>query len=283
MSNFIYTLILFIFGCICIEVFSAIRNKTNQPVSLKKENVLGTRRNISWENRNEVEVIEYCYDHEDNKGLIVVCHGGSLTNGDADMCDTFCSDLRDACKSVVVSVNYTKIDQQRPPYQQQEIVDTVLYYMSHKSEYHIKENNVVLVGFSGGSYIQIGAGAILCSNYQLKIKGQIAYYPLLDDSIINLTEQNLIAFPITLVTCNNENENQRVDTWIDHLKNKNCMYSLKEYPYAIQGFIEYNYPEYLDNPKFKRNLKSFDEEQQDMAKANFMWLTNEIEGYMDEV
>lgn len=280
MPNFMYTLILFVFGCICIELFYWIKNRTK--VSYKKEAIEGERFSIVRDNTANIEVNQYVYDGDDNQGLIIVCHGGSLLNGDADMCDTFCKELRDASKCVVASIHYAKLNECKPPFQQQQIMDTVLYYMSHKNEYHITKNNVVMVGFSGGAYLEIGAACLLSQIHQINIRGMILYYPLLDDSIINLTKQNFLQFPISIVTCNNENENKMVATWCEHLKGENVDYTLKEYLDAMQGFIEYNYPEYLENPQFKRNLRYFDEDQKDIANANFMWLTNEISRYTQE-
>ena len=73
-----------------------------------------------------------------------------------------------------------------------------------------------------------------------------------------------------------------VDTWCEHMDQTNVEYERKEYTDAIQGFIEYNFSEYLSDARFKRNLKSFDEEQKDMAHACMMWLENTIERLLYE-
>lgn len=275
-----YGLILFVFGLICIEFFTYIKKKSTP--TYNKEEILGYRYEIPRENNEPVKVNLYEYKGEGKHGLIVVCHGGSLMNGDADMCDTFCDDLSKDTKSTVVSINYTKMTKdKRPPFQQQEIIDTVEYFLGHNTVYNLN-GNIVFVGFSGGAYLQIGAASILSSQYNIKIREQIAFYPLLDDSIINLVENGFMKHHITLVTCDNEQENSRVKVLTDHLDGKGITYDLKEYGDAMQGFIEYNYPEYIDNPQYKMNLRKFDEDQKDMANACYMWLVNQIEGYMNQ-
>lgn len=272
-----YGLILFIFGVICIEVFSYLKNK-NTPI-YNKEEIIGHRFEIPRENLEPVKVNLYEYKGEEKHGLVVVCHGGSLTNGDVDQTDTFCDALCKDTKCTVVSINYTYMDKdKKPPYQQQEIIDVVEYFLGHNTVFNLN-GNVVFVGFSGGAYLQFGAASLLYSHYNISIKEQIAFYPLLDDYIINLVENGFMNHHITLVTCNNENENSRVKVLMEHMDNKQLSYDLKEYPDALQGFIEYKYPEYLDNPQYKMNLRNFDDDQKDMANACYMWLCNTINNY----
>ncbi len=250
------------------------------PQQFKKEDLIGERMVIPRENAQNININYYRYDGDHKTGLVVVCHGGALMNGDADLTDTFCSTLRDECGCAVASINYTKLGTQKPPYQQQEIIDTVLFFMNHCEEFNLEEKNVVFVGFSGGSYLEIGAGCLL-RDFGMPIKGLISFYPMLDDSIIKLTDMNYIQYPITVVSANNVNENQRIDMWCEHLSQSNCEYEKKEYPDAMLGFIEYQFDEYLNNPLFKRNLKGFDEDQQMIAKACMMWLENQIEEYLE--
>lgn len=262
-----------------LQIIIRVRKGSPKQQSLKKDNLLGERFTYHRPNGDAIEMNLYRYDVEEKVGLIVVAHGGNLMNGDADMTDSFCDALRNACKCVVVSVNYAKLQTNKPPYQQQQFIDTVMYFMQHSDTYNIQQGKVVFVGFSAGAYLQVGAGSIL-KDLQLIIKGQIAFYPLLDDSIINLTDHHYIKHPITVVSCNQPEMNQRINIWCDHMSKANVEYTHKAYPDAMQGFIEYQYPEYMEDSRFKRNLKKFDEDQQDMAKACFMWLVNEIEQYM---
>ena len=123
---------------------------------------------VTREQFPDVEVNLYRYDSEKPVGLVVVAHGGALINGDADMTDSFCDTLRNDCKCCVASINYKKLAQQKPPYQQQEIIDVTQYFMKNASSYNLQTGNVVMVGFSGGSYLQIGAASILM-DFQLRI------------------------------------------------------------------------------------------------------------------
>lgn len=277
------TIINFVGILIVLWIVQYLFMKNKKPVkqSLKKEKLIGERVLVTREQFPDVEVNLYRYDSEKPVGLVVVAHGGALINGDADMTDSFCDTLRNDCKCCVASINYKKLAQQKPPYQQQEIIDVTQYFMKNASSYNLQTGNVVMVGFSGGSYLQIGAASILM-DFQLRIKGLIAFYPMLDDSIIKLTDMGYLKYPITVVTANNAQENKMVDTWCEHMDQANVEYERKEYTDAIQGFIEYNFSEYLSDARFKRNLKSFDEEQKDMAHACMMWLENTIERLLYE-
>ena len=112
-----------------------MKNKKSVEQSLKKENLIGEKVFVPREQFPDVEVNLYRYDSEEPVGLVVVAHGGALINGDADMTDSFCDTLRNDCKCCVVSINYTKLGQQKPPYQQQEIIDVTQYFMKNASSY----------------------------------------------------------------------------------------------------------------------------------------------------
>lgn len=280
MSNWFMNLIWILVIVWSLQIIYHVRKGTNQQQSFTKEKILGERFTVQRNQANPVQMNLYRYDAKEKVGLIVVGHGGNLMNGSADMTDSFCDALRNQSKSVVISIDYTKLQVNKPPYQQQEIIDTVLYFMKHSEEYNIEQGKVVFVGFSSGAYLQVGAASILQDLHQLTIKGQIAFYPLLDDSIIQLTDRHFLKYPITVVSCNNPTMNQRIALWCEHMQKVGVEFTHKEYPDAMQGFIEYNYPEYLENPKFKRNLRMFNDDQKDMANACFMWLVNEIEQYM---
>ena len=248
---------------------------------LKKDNILGERFVINRDGKENIDTNYYRYDNQKKTGLIVVCHGGSLMNGDVDLTDSFCDELRNECECAVVSINYTKLPNQKPPYQQQEIIDTVMFFMNHCEEFNLIEGNIVFVGFTGGSYLQIGAGCLL-NDFGIQIKGLVSFYPLLDDSIIKLTDMNYIKYPLTVVSANNQIENQRIDTWCEHLSNANVDYDKKEYPDAMMGFIEYQFDEYMNNPMFRRNLKGYDEDQKLMSHACMMWVENQVKQYLEQ-
>ena len=108
-----------------------MKNKKPLEQSLKKEKLIGERVLVTREQFPDVEVNLYRYDSEKPVGLVVVAHGGALINGDADMTDSFCDTLRHDCKCCVASINYKKLAQQKPPYQQQEIIDVTQYFMKN--------------------------------------------------------------------------------------------------------------------------------------------------------
>lgn len=206
MSDFLFQLL-----CILVVVwiiqFIVMRRKgsgfSSSRNTLKKEELNGERFSMERENQPPVEMNLYRYNTDTSVPLVLVCHGGALIDGDADMTDTFCEKIRSKAHVFVCSLNYKKLNTNKPPYQQQELIDTVLYFRRNASQYNIDPSKVVFVGFSGGSYLQIGAAGLLHSQ-GFDISGLISFYPLLDDSIIQLTDQHFLQYPITVVSCNNE-------------------------------------------------------------------------------
>lgn len=285
MSDFLFQLLCILMVVWVIQFIVMHRkniNTNSKRNALKKEALTGERFTMERENQPGVEMNLYRYDTDHSVPLIMVFHGGALIDGDADMTDTFCEKIRSKNQAFVCSLNYKKLGAFKPPFQQQEIIDTVLYFRRNASQYNIDPSKVIFIGFSGGSYLSIGAAGLL-HNQGFDIAGLISFYPLLDDSIIQLTDQHFLHYPITVVSCNNEEENKRIETWCEHLSREGCEYEHKSYPDAIQGFIEYNNPEYLEDQRFARNLKAFDEDQKDMAVSCEMWLTNTIQQYIEQV
>lgn len=246
-----------------------------------KSNLIGSKYSIQRDNGNDIHVLLYEYDNSKNNGLIIVGHGGALIDGDVERSDLFCDTLRNKCECTVVSVDYQKLGENKLPYQQQEFIDTVKYFVNNASKYQISASKIIFVGFSGGSYLEIGAASILASQ-NLPIKSLFSFYPLLDDSIINLTDMGFLRFPITIISANNSVENERIGTWKNHLDSHNVSYEHKEYSDAMMGFIEYQFEEYIQDPAFAKRLKQFDDEQCNMAQACMMWLENEINQLLNE-
>lgn len=255
--------------------------KTRSEVKKPDSQLLGRRFDVERDGKDPVHVNIYEYHgSEDKVPMIFLFHGGTLLDGDADQMDSFCDRMKDQWEADIISVNYSKLDTHKVPYPQEEIVDAVKYFAIHSSDVHGDANRIAFIGFSGGAYLMTGAAALL-GQMGLKIRGMVQFYPLLDDSIIHLADSHLISCPVTVVTCNNEEMNRRCNVYVQHLEQAGNEVDTREYPDAIQGFIEYNNPEFLENPMYKNNLKNFDEDQKAMANACEIWLGGVFEGYFE--
>lgn len=241
----------------------------------------GRRVLIEREGKDPVHVNVYEHASQEKVPMIFLFHGGTLFDGDADQMDSFCDRMKDQWEADIISVNYAKLDEHQIPYQQEEIVDAVKYFAIHSSEINGDSNRIAFIGFSGGAYVMTGAAALL-GQMGLKIRGMVAFYPLLDDSIIRLADSHLITCPVTLVTCDNQEMNHRCEVYRQHLEQAGTEAEIREYPDAMQGFIEYNNPEYRENPAYKAALKNFDEDQKAMADACEIWLGGVFEGFFEE-
>lgn len=246
------------------------------------EDMLGRRFNVPREgNKEDVKVNLYEISSEHPTPVVYVLHGGNLMDGDADQTDTFCHRLSVDNECMVVSINYTKLDVQRPPYQQDEIIDTVEYFASRNTYYHINPAKTAFVGFSGGAYLMMGAAAILGTKGR-NIRGMIAFYPLIDDSLIQLVDQCILRTPVTFVTCDNEKENEMVETLRKHMELAGVEADVKRYPSAMTGFIEVNNPEYENNRYYQKGREAmYSEDQKDYARACKIWMRGELEGYFE--
>lgn len=256
--------------------------KTRAANRKKDEDLLGRRFQVPRDDKETVSVNLYEIESEKPTGIVYILHGGNLLDGDADQADSFCRRMSQQWNCMIVSVNYTKLDEQKPPYQQDEIIDTVLYFSQRATFYHIDPSRCAFVGFSGGAYLMMGAVAILATKGYL-VKGMIAFYPIIDDSLVQLADQHLIQTPVTFVTCENEQENQMVDTLVEHIRQAGTECDVRHYESALTGFIEVNNPEY-ENNKFYRNQSPalHTEEQKTYASACEIWMGGVLERYFEE-
>ena len=215
------------------------------------EDLLGRRFSVPRDGRDEVAVNLYEISSDQPTPVVYVVHGGNLFDGDADQCDTFCHRMSRLWNCMIIAINYTKLDVQVPPYQQDEIIDTVEYFSSRSAFYHIDPSRSAFVGFSGGAYLMMGAAAILHTK-GMDLKGMISFYPLIDDSSIQLVDQGIYRTPITFITCENQQEIQMVDHLVSHLEQAGVQTDVRNYSAAVTGFIEVNNPEYEQNRYYQK-------------------------------
>ena len=293
--NFIINMII---GVVIISaVFSYINQKNPDLLTVKKgnaryeriravnkkadENLLGRRFSVPRGEKDAVAVNLYEISCDQPTPVVYVIHGGNLMDGDADQCDTFCHRMSRLWNCMIISINYTKLDVQSPPYQQDEIIDTVEYFSSRSSFYHIDPSKSAFVGFSAGAYLMMGAAAILHTK-GMDLKGMISFYPLIDDSLFRLVDQGIYHTPVTFVTCDNEQEIKMVEKLSESLMKAGIETETRNYSGALTGFIEVNNPEYEQNRYYQKGREHmYTQDQKDYARACEMWMSGVLERYFE--
>ena len=163
-----------------------------------------------------------------------------------------------------------------------EIIDTVEYFSSRSAFYHIDPSRSAFVGFSGGAYLMMGAAAILHTK-GMDLKGMISFYPLIDDSSIQLVDQGIYRTPITFITCENQQEIQMVDHLVSHLEQAGVQTDVRNYSAAVTGFIEVNNPEYEQNRYYQKGRdQMYTQDQKDYAAACEIWMAGVLERYFEK-
>ena len=249
----------------------------------KDDELLGKRMFVPRDGKNDVKVILYVPHDVRREGklpAVFLAHGGSFMEGSADQMDTFCSRCADQWESVIVSIDYTTMDVQQFPYPQEEIVDTVMYFAVHSSEYNIDPHRFAMTGFTAGAYLLVGAAALL-KEKRFTVRGLISFYPIVDDAMINLCDIGAHISPFTLVTTGADTMKDRYPVYIQHLKNSGTDLNVKTYDDAVQNFMEYNNPEYKNNPQYARS-DAIGEEQAELARACEIWMGSEFERFYDD-
>jgi acetyl esterase/lipase len=211
--------------------------------------------------------------------VVFVAHGGQFMDGDADTLDSFCDRVKDIWDRIIVNINYTTLDVQQIPYPQEEIRDTVLYFAVHASEFNMDPHRFSFLGFSAGAYLLVGAAAFL-KEKGFKVNGMVSFYPFIDDSMIKLADAGAHVSPFTLATGDRDPMKDRYPVYTEHLRNAGVELNERKYTDASAGFIEYNNPEFENNPVYSRS-NAISEEQKDLARAFEIWLGGEFERFDD--
>ena len=205
---------------------------------------------------------------------VFLSHGGSFMDGDADLLDTYCSEMCEQWECVIVSINYTKIDVKQIPYQQEEIRDTLLWFAINASQFKIDPKKFVLMGFTAGAYLSVGAGTFLLEK-GFKTKGIVMVSPLVDDTLIRLCDAGLHPNPVLLITTPGDNMKDRYPVYEEHMKNAGIDYTLRQFDDALPGFIEYNNPEYKSIGAYAKQ-PSVGPEQEEQASICNMWIGSQL-------
>ena len=113
------------------------------------------------------------------------------------------------------------------------------------------------------------------------VRGLISFYPVVDDAMINICDLGAHISPFTLVTTGADEMKERYPVYIQHLTNSGVVLNVKTYDDAVQNFMEYNNPEYKNNPQYAHS-QAVGEDQAELARACEIWMGFEFERFYDE-
>ena len=214
----------------------------------------------------------------DQLPVVFNVHGGAWVGGDALLLDTQSQEMADRLGAMVVNINYVKADVRPFPYAQYEVRDTVRYFAQHAAQYGIDTHRLALMGYSAGAHL-CACAAQLLKEAGLPISCQILCYPFLDftfgqDEMHDAADTNdfgQVFFPgmyktdplvspgllpdeelcglstAIMITCGNDPLKPQADAYKQRLEKAGVSVTLLNYPDAVHGFLECNYPETEDN------------------------------------
>lgn len=256
--------------------------KVREKAKKADADLLGTRMVVPREGLDGVHVNLY-KPHgisKDKYPVVFVAHGGAFMDGDADQLDTFCSRVADQWESIIVNINYSTIDVHPIPYPQEEIRDTVLYFAIHATEFKMDAQKFAMLGFSAGAYLLVGASTFL-KEKGFTIKGLIMVSPFVDDTLIRLCDVGAHISPVTIITGGSDLMADRYPVYYEHLQTAGVQLTQQCYKDAIQGFLEYNNPEY-ENDLTAARSGAVSEEQEDIARACEIWIGSQLNDFFAE-
>ncbi|MBQ3560081.1 MAG: alpha/beta hydrolase fold domain-containing protein [Agathobacter sp.] len=254
------------------------RRKTIKYV-LKNCIIKGKKHTVPRDKEASVTVYLY-YPAQGGENLPVIfnVHGGAWLGGDAILLDTQSQNMANRLGAMVVNINYIKADIKPFPYAQYEVRDTVHYFLEHSKEYSLDTEKFVLMGYSAGGHLCACATQLLKAE-GIRISCQVLCYPFLDftygqensndaekevetenvfkqilfpnmsrrDSLVSpgiLPDEQLVGIaPAIIITCGQDALKPQADAYAKRLEKVKVPVQLLNYPDAIHGFLECNYPE----------------------------------------
>ncbi|GEM_PF-5152711 len=202
---------------------------------MKEEGTLrGKRMYIPRDNKRDVRVNFYECTQADPSPMLFIAHDGDFKDGDADDIDELCETLKQRLNVSVISINYSKIAVHVSTYPQEEIMDTMLYFILHASQYHLDSRKYVLCGAGAGAYLSVIAGVSLVQKGVFP-NGFILIDPFLDYVALSFAQAELHPGPLALVFSGEANEKQEEYEYdLDHTA---LQVDIRRYPDSQRGFL----------------------------------------------
>ena len=203
--------------------------------NMKEERELqGRRFYVPWKNKRDVRVNLYEYEQEKPVPMLFVAHDSSFTDGDADDIDELCAALRDELHVTVISINYSKLAVHVSTYPQDEIQDTVLYFVLHAGEFHLDPDRYVLAGAGAGGYLTMIAGVAMTQK-SLFPNGFILINPYLDYVALSFAQVEIHPGPLALVfTGEPDAKQEEYEYDLDHT---DLVINIRRYRNAPRDFL----------------------------------------------
>ena len=267
------------------NIFKRNRRKLVKDIKSRCKPIKGVPFSIPCKGAPDVSTYLYRPQGSKSENLPVIfnVHSGSWIGGDALLLDTQSQHLADSFKCAVVNINYKKADEKVLPYAVYEIRDTVEYFAEHAEAIGVNKKKFVLMGYSTGAQLAASAAQMLLA-HKTPVCAQVLCYPFLDftfgdgsqkelqknwDELALLdkiffkaivkehplcspgleTVENLRGLaPAVFVLCGKDPLRIQAEQYIEKLQQAEVPVQVLDYPDAMAGFMDVNYPETTEDP-----------------------------------
>ena len=175
-----------------LEGMSAKKNTAH----MKDEASLKGKRFYVPREKRDVRV--NLYRMHENLPVMFFAHGGGFEDSDADQSDDLCAELAERLHCAVVSISYSNFRVHRTTYPQEEICDTIVYFLVHADDFGIQKDRPVLAGIDAGAYLILQSG-ISAVQKSVLTGGYILIDPFIDYVCISLAKAHSHPGPLALL------------------------------------------------------------------------------------
>jgi dienelactone hydrolase len=240
-------------------------SKVRKSMVKTNDALLGKRFAIEREGKPSVRMNLYEPDNVPEPWPVVfIAHGGDFLSGTADQIDTFCDRVRNEWKAMIVSIDYSFIQEHRFPYPQDEIIDTVLWFATHSNQMHCDPKRFALAGFTAGAHLAFGANALL-KQKGFETRGILMVCPVVEDSLIRLVQTRIAAGPVMVFKASEDPGNINIDALIQTLRDNGYEVREQIYEGVDNGFMDMNDPEFRGS-SYYRNSRSINDHAEEKAR-----------------
>ena len=268
-----------LFLLLAVRIFVNLRQLAEDQAMMIKtdEELIGTHFYVPRDGKDDVDVNLYMLEDETVHPVVFNIHGGAFIAGDADAMDTQSDRISKSWGVQVVSINYSlAVNGVSIEDGTQEIVDTVLFFREHATEYHIASDQIYIMGYSAGGYHAM-ASVLKLKEINVDVAGQILCYSFLRDTLNRYekmtAEQQSDLAPALFVIAEGDPIGEGSLQYEEALRSNSISTQILTYRGALHGFIEENNPEY--ETLHSKASKSPEQEQmaRDAETKIGLWLT----------